>query len=149
MKSYIIKGIFGAIVLWFLFLGVLSVLPVQNTNHMGEDGFQQSQENSVELLKRMEVALQQIQVLKKNNLEMKRILGDAHPNAVNTLDLSKGINTNGEVKENTPQVGDPSYAYEKTRRQVELDMKELWYTIRGHASSIGNPDYDQIRDIYR
>lgn len=142
MKSYIIKGVFGAILIWFLFLGVLSVFPIQNTSG-GEDGSQPNQENSGELLKRMDLALQQIQELKRNNAEMKRILGDAHPNAVGKS------NNEGEVKEVVPDTGDPTYSYEKLRRQVELDLKELWYSIRGHSSSIGNSDFEQIQDIYR
>lgn len=150
MKSYIIKGFFGAILVWFLFLGVLSVFPVQNTNHVGDEGFlQANQENSAELLKRIDVALQQIQDLKRNNAEMKRILGEAYPNAAAGLSKGSSSDVNGEVKENVPQTGDPTYAYEKMRRQLELDIKELWYSVRGHAGSIGHSDFEQIQDIYR
>lgn len=148
MKSYIIKGFFGAILVWFLFLGVLSVFPIQNTNHVGDEGFQSNSENSAELLKRIDVALQQIQDLKRNNAEMKRILGDAHPNSMGFVkDPSR--DDDGELKENVPQSGDPTYAYEKMRRQLELDIKELWYTVRGHANSIGHSDFEQIQDVYR
>ncbi|ODM92730.1 Alpha-(1,6)-fucosyltransferase [Orchesella cincta] len=152
MKSYVIKGFFGAIVVWFLFLGVLSIFPIQSPNHVGEEGYQSNQENSAELLKRIDVALLQIQELKKNNAEMKRILGDAHPNALKALAESNEGKEEGDgdkIRESVPQAGDPTYAYEKMRRQLELDMKELWYTVRGHASSIGHTDFEQIQDIYR
>jgi hypothetical protein len=110
-----------------------------NFNSVGEA----SEMNSIVM--RIDAALQQIQILKKNNAEMKRIIEN---NNNPTGEIINSNNNNG-VGSNNNDRENPSAMYEETRRQLDLNLKELWYNLRSKAGHLEEIDFDQVADIYR
>ena len=148
--SYFVKCIFLIIVLWFLVIGLMSFLPSSRESNGGglEDYLPSSRalrsSDSSEVLKRIDNALKEIHILKKNNAEMKRLLsGDNSKNVAPISDEAKGEDWNNP---NSPGL---SPAYEKSRRLLELDLKEMWNSVRAKSANIGEADMEQIEDIYK
>jgi hypothetical protein len=161
MKSAIVKGFLGVVGVWLLLLGLMSVLPSANNNGLGGGSGSGSSYSSGDgngnpdgsngmerILRRIESALEDIQTLKDNNAEMKRIIetGGSSAGGSGELGRSKSKVGGSEVK------GGLGSDYEKTRRWLELDLKELWYSIRSHSQnpeSAREIDFEQVKDIYK
>jgi len=156
--SYFAKCIFSIIVLWFLFLGLMSFLPSSKDNSISDGGSENynmpsslgRDRDSAEILKRIDDALREIHILKKNNAEMKRLLSGDTSKVYAPLSeevKEEDLNSLGAGQHSRPQ--EPSQLYEKSRRLLELDLKEMWYSVRAKSDSIGDTDMKQINDIYK
>lgn len=85
-----------------------------------------------QIVARIDAAFAQLDVLKEINLEMKQILEV------------------GEQNENSTRNNNPPAVYEENRRLLELNLKELLYTIQSkNQTFLEGIDFNQVRDIYR
>lgn len=145
MKSLFVKGFVLIIALWFLIVGLMSVLPVNQSANGHATNELSSPGEATEILERIDAALQEIQMLKKNNAEMKRIIESNNPSV--ELNSLVGRDPHDDLVQAHPE--DPSATYEDTRRQIELNLKELWYNIRSKSEHLEEIDFEQVTDIYR
>lgn len=135
VRSFLLKGLVLLIVLWFL-LGLMSVLPVNNSPSAQAE---LTPNGESEILQRIDSALQEINALKRNNAEMKRIIEGGGDREGNSPVLRGGPLGGG---------GEPSAKYEDTRRQLELTLNEMWYSIRSKKEHLQEIDFEQVKDIY-
>ncbi|CAG7835828.1 unnamed protein product [Allacma fusca] len=142
---------FAILALWFFSIGLFYVLPTNYPNEFSKDSSQGSSDTA-HIIQRIDSLFAELKVLKINNMEMKKILGNANPEgaaalaaaslAANAKDWSFGLN---DVR----SAGEPLEAYEKTRRSLEYDLKELWYNIRSRQGNLDENDLAQMQDVYR
>lgn len=126
----------------------MSIMPVNNLGQNASANELGSASDTSEILERIDAALQEIQMLKKNNAEMKRIIESNNPSAKLAENHDRDdIDNNELVVASNP--GDPSAKYEDTRRQLELNLKELWYSIRSKSEHLEEINFEQVSDIYR
>ena len=129
MKSVLVKASFAVLVLWFISLGLLYVLPGSNQNDYKVPS--QRSPETAQILQRLDSLMAEVKVLKKNNAEMRRIIGSVNPEGAATI-RDKEINSNSNGNE-ARSLGEPLDVYEKTRRALELDMK-----VRHEFSFVAN-----------
>lgn len=134
LASYVAKGFFFLAVMWVLSVALLSVLPVNPSSHSGASP---QTGDSLEILQRMDTALQEIRLLKMNNAEMRRIIEQGGSPAGASWSLPA---------EGNPS--DPVFAYEDTRRHLELNLKEFWYHLRSKREHLEEVNFEEVKDIY-
>lgn len=142
MKTRTLLGCLGVFVLSILILGVMLIIPLNLVeNVLKPDQLNSGADPDQETLERMIAALHEIRVLKKNNAELLRLIGRQG----NSSEIQLPVPDNHLATVS----GDPSAAYEDTRRQLETNLRELWHTIRSKSKYIGEPNFEQVSDIYR
>jgi len=155
MRSYVLKGLCIVLVLWILILALSSLPtyqkgPTSNKfigSFISNNGDANPNRDSVDILRRIDSALAEIQMLKRNNAEMKKII--LKQNKGDRDDTGKpGSLYNPDTMLDSFS-NEPSDNYEKLRRYMELDLNELWYNIRSHSKTLSEPDLKQMQDIYR
>jgi len=150
-------------------MGITSLYPnvasVQNNRYLPSTGGGASETiaDSAELLRRLDDAFREFQALKDNNIEMKKIISHYISSTKNNEgELGDGISNNdllppdllASLNKNDNSIkphnnGEPSVEYEKTRRLLELDLKEFWYNVRSKNLNIGETDMKQIEEVYK
>lgn len=144
MKPHIVKKLVGALLVGLIIYTVPSILQIQSNHSQVKQ-----QTSSIDLLQRIDTLQKILQELKVENAELKQALEQTvQISSQNSLTLSPDAadNINGTVVNASLMV--PTLEYEKVRHQMERDMKELWYTIRGYAKKIGQSEFKQTEDIY-
>lgn len=116
MKAVLVKATIAGLFLWFVSLGLLYVLPGNNQNDYKVPS--QRSPETAQILQRLDTLMTEVKYLKKNNAEMKKIIGSNVEVGGNVRDR-EGRDSVIDAR----SVGEPLDAYEKTRRALELDLK--------------------------
>jgi len=144
---YMIKCVFILTIFWFVSLGVISFLPESKRPNNADEGYSlvsQRTGDAGELVKRMDVVLNEVNDLKKNYGDIRRMLSGGTASK-----LSSEVLSDSSASGSTLSFNDPSPLYEKTRRLLEIDLKELWYNVRAKTGNIADGDMAQIREVYK
>lgn len=90
-------------------------------------------EEAAQLVKRIESVLREVNDLRTNYKQIRHMLSPTHEEFIDPPSI--------------PLI--PSAQYERTRRLLEIDLKEMWYTVKAKTGNIGEPDMTQIREVYQ
>jgi len=137
---------------WLVLVGLMAVFPSSSRDSFGTGGHPSSDAGGDpvmgSVLRRIDNALQDIQQLKANNDAMKKLLQGSVGSLVDTSGGKADLP--GPISSATFTKGDaPSGLHEKTRRDLELELREFWYNIRSKANAPEQLDFATLADIYK